>query len=302
MISDKSGILASIIVSVHGDMRLQRCLKSLTNQTINREKYEIIVIENGTNILKNISNLFEVTYLNLSQASMPAARNVGLDVANGEIVLFTDADCVVNANWVKKIVECFDTSPIELAGIGGPIKRYNPLTHVEYYGSNLVNGQNSPNYLPILPLPYIATANAAFKRKRLIEVGGFDETLLSGNDVDICYKLGLRGYNLDICPSPIVYHENRKTIQQHFTRFFKYSVYQCLLFKKYQKISNKKLILNTYPLKCFSQAFSVLPGLVLNLMKNDASSFWYAVLLMVEGFGVFLGDIYGSIKFRVLYI
>jgi GT2 family glycosyltransferase len=294
-------IHASIIIAVRGDRRIQRCLAALAHQTVEQGSYEIIVVENGTKICADVCKKAGVTYVTLEQASMPAARNMGLRRASGSIVLFTDADCVARPTWIEKMLACFEHAP-DVVGIGGAIERYDPSTIVELYGSNLVNGQKHLSYLPIMPFPYVVTGNAGFRKEPLLEIGGFDEELLSGNDVDICYKLGLKGYKISLCPGAIVAHENRKSIRQHFKRFFRYGTYQSLLFKKYQKYTRKKIVFDLYPFRCFRRALFTLPRALRLTLQKDGSLLWSAGLLVIEGAGIFFGLLYGSIKFRTFYL
>jgi hypothetical protein len=122
-------LLASVIVAVRGDARARRLLASLASQTIPRESYEVIVVENAS-------------------AGLAA---------------------------------------------GGTIVKHRPGTWAQRHAITVVDGQRSLSYLPALHLPYVAGANAGFAASALREAGGFDEELLSGNDVDACYRLGLRG-------------------------------------------------------------------------------------------------------------
>ena len=297
-----STLLGSIIISVSNDNRIQRCLDSLVNQSIDRQNYEIIVVENGSHELEDICKKYNALYVFSPKANMPAARNAGLKLAQSNNILFTDADCVAENTWIEKMICHLENSSEKIAGVGGKIKRYKPSTDVELYGGNLVDGQDNLNYLPILNLPYIATANSAFKKNILIEVQGFDDELRSGNDVDICYKIGLCGYELDICNSAIIYHENRKTAVAHYKRFYRYAFYQVLLFKKYKHIHKKDFSFNIYPYECFKKAILMLPSILKHSLKNDLSLFWISYFLIIEGMGVLIGDISGSFKFRVIYL
>lgn len=297
-----STLLGSIIIAVHNDNRIQRGLDSLVNQSIDRQNYEIIVVENGSNELEDICKKYQVIYLSFPEANMPAARNAGLNLAQTNNILFTDADCVAETTWVEKMIYHLENSDGKIAGVGGKIKRYNPSTIAELYGNNLVDGQDNLNYLPILNLPYVATANAAFKKNILIEIAGFDDELRSGNDVDLCYKIGLLGYKLDICNGAVIYHENRKTAIAHYRRFYRYAFYQVLLFKKYKPIHKKKFVFNIYPFECFKKALFMFPDIVKHIIRKDLSLFWINYFLIIEGLGVLIGDIEGSIKFRVLYL
>lgn len=154
------------------------------------------------------------------------------------------------------------------------------------------------NYLHIINYPYVVGANSAFRRNVLISIGGFDEALLSGQDVDICYKLGIKNCKISICNAAIIYHENRNTAFAHFRRFYKYSIYQALLFKKYKKITNKNILINPYPYKCLIKAMGYI---FYSIIRCDFTHAFRAYFLVIEGMGVLLGNIRGAIKFRVMY-
>jgi len=293
----------SVVVSVYKDPRIERCILSLLDQSLERNRYEIIIVESGSFSLKEFCDHNKIVYLNLQSGNLPIARNLGLKNANADIVLFTDSDCIIDHKWLEEMLNCFVKSENDIAGIGGLIKRFNPITPVELWGSNIVDGQAELNYLPILPFPYIVTANAGYRRNILLEIGGFDENLISGNDVDICYKLGLKGFKLRICSSAIVHHENRKTVKGHFKRFVHYGKYQSLLFKNYKHISKRRILITKYPFACVGRSILSLPAAIINfLLRKDSGLLWQTYLLFIEGVGLIYGGISGSIKHRVLYI
>ena len=283
---------------MRNDRRLIRTINSLKEQNIDKNKYEIIVVENGSYIFKNYPFSKEIIYFHIEEANMPKARNKGLEIAKGKYVLFTDADCVPDREWLKNILKRLSVG--DVFGVGGRIERYDPITIVQKYGSNIVNGQKSLNYLPILKYPYIAGANCGYQKEILISIGGFDEKLLSGNDVDVCYKAGLLGYKIGLTPEAIIYHENRKTIFDHFKRFFNYSQYQVLLYKKYRHIS-KWIILNPYSAKLIIKSLMKLPSGVFDCFFMKPKILFSSILNIVEAVGVFSGNIYGSLKYKVPY-
>ena len=108
-------------------------------------------------------------------------------------------------------------------------------------------GSAACSYLPALHLPYVAGANAGFMTSALREAGGFDAELLSSNDVDACYRLGLRGHQIGLAPDAVIEHDDRATVTAHFRRFYRYAVYQVLLYAKYKHVSGKRYVLDAYP-------------------------------------------------------
>jgi GT2 family glycosyltransferase len=224
-------LLASVVVAVRGDARVRRLLASLASQTVPRESYEVIVVENGSTGLAGIDGAYGITrYAHLAQGNSAAARNAGLDLARGRFLLLTDADCVARPGWIEHLTACLAGG--QMAAVGGPIVKHQPRTWAQRHAITVVDGQHKLSYLPALHLPYVAGANAGFVTNTLREAGGFDEELRSGNDVDACYRLGLRGYRVGLAPDAVIEHDDRATVTAHFCRFYRYAVYQVLLYAK----------------------------------------------------------------------
>lgn len=291
----------SIVICVAGDNRIYRLIESLLCFDNKRYITEIIIVENGSNLFEDVVNIDElIKYTNVKLKNMAHARNVGIKMASGKYILMTDADVVVDKYWVKEMLAVLQEGTY--AAVGGKIAKYQPVTWVQKYAITIVDGQNGLNYLPALHLPYIAGANVGFIASIMHDVGGYDERLLSGNDVDICYRIGLAGHSIGMAPASLVYHEDRPGLRKHFHRFRNYAVYQVLLFSIYRHISGKRFIINFYPLKRFCGGILAMPKALFYLCKGDTSVFLRAILQIVESIGVWCGQIQGSLKFRQFYI
>lgn len=291
--------LASVLVACRSDIRTYRLLHALSRQTAPPGSFEVVVVENGSGLISPEESPMPIVYDRLPQANMAAARNRGLQLARGKYVLLTDADCVPAAEWVE---QCIAALAGGAAGIGGAIERHCPLTPVQKYGSNIVGGQNQLNFLPVLPLPYVVGANSAFRRELLLKIGGFDESLKSGNDVDICYQIGLRGFRLMLVPTAIVYHDNRRGVAAHFLRFYRYALYHVALFRKYRAESGRRVIINPYPWELFGRAARAFPQAMGRLCHGDLGPLWIAFLEFVEGLGVLCGNLHGAVIYRSAYL
>jgi GT2 family glycosyltransferase len=294
-------LLASVVVAVRGDPRVRRLLASLASQTIPRESYEVIVAENGSAVLDDTDGAYGITrYTYLEQASSGAARNAGLSLARGRFLLLTDADCVARPGWIEHLTARLAAG--DVAAAGGRIVKHQPGTWAQRHAITVVDGQRSLSYLPALHLPYVAGANAGFAATALREAGGFDPELLSGNDVDACYRLGLRGHRVGLAPDAVIEHDDRATAAAHFRRFYRYAVYQVLLYAKYKHLSGKRYVLDAYPLRRALQAAAGVPGCAAGLLRGDPGPASAAVLQLIEAAGVLCGDLSGAVRFRQPYL
>lgn len=294
-------LLASVVVAVRGDGRVRRLLASLASQTVPRESYEVIVVENGSVGLADTDGAYGITrYARLAEGNSGAARNAGLDMARGRFLLLTDADCVARPGWIEHLSARLAAG--DVAAVGGAIVKHQARTWAQRHAITVVDGQRSLSYLPALHLPYVAGANAGFVASALREAGGFDEELLSGNDVDACYRLGLRGHRVGLAPDAVIEHDDRATVTAHFRRFYRYAVYQVLLYAKYKHVSGKRYVLDAYPLRRVVQAGASMPGCAARLLRGDPGPASAAVLQLIEAAGVFCGDISGAIRFRQPYL
>jgi GT2 family glycosyltransferase len=294
-------LLASIVIAVYRDPRARRLLWSLACQSVPRQVYEVIVVENGSADLADAEDAYGIVrYIHLSRANSAAARNAGLAIARGRFLLLTDADCVAEQDWIEKMTRRLADGSV--AAVGGSIRKYRPRTWTQHYAITVVNGQQKLSYLPALSLPYVAGANAGFVTAKLREAGGFDEALKSGNDVDVCYKLGLRGSHIGLAPDAVILHEDRVSVTGHFRRFHRYAVYQVLLYAKYKQLSAKRYVVDTYPLRRCAQAICSIPNCAVRLLHRDPGPALAALLQLIEAAAVLCGDIHGAFRFRQPYL
>lgn len=294
-------LLASVVVPVRADPRVRRLLGALAAQTVPAGRYEVIVIENGSSDLADVDGAYGFTrYAHLDQANRAAARNAGLRMARGLYLLLTDADCVPCPDWIDCLTAALSAG--EYAIVGGPIVKYIPRTWVQRHAITIVDGQRALSYLPALHLPYVAGANAGFITAGLRDAGGFDEDLLSGNDVDACYKLGLRGHRAGIAADALVEHDDRASVAEHCRRFYTYAVYQVLLYAKYRPVSGKRHVLDGYPFRRAAGAVRSVPACLLAVLRGDTAPALRALLQLIEAAAVLCGELSGAIKFRQLYL
>jgi glycosyltransferase involved in cell wall biosynthesis len=212
----------SVIIPVFNDgERLQLCLAVLAQQTYGRSHFEIIVIDNGSEDFDlvqtavapydNVMLIFEPT------PGSYAARNKGLALAQGDIIAFTDADCIPASDWLAQGVEQLQSTP-NCGQVIGPIEIFltNPHrpTPVELYES--ITG--FPQERLLKQGRGGVTANLFTWRSVLDVVGHFDAQLKSGGDVEWGQRVYTKGYKQVYGKSVLVQHPARSSFAELFQR------------------------------------------------------------------------------------
>ncbi len=159
----------------------------------------------------------DVKYHILPQrAPLAHSRNVGISLSTGNILAFTDDDCIVDPAWLDylylRLVSCPD-----YAGVGG---RVLPV------GDDIFSRYNTIYRLlePPGDRKALIGANCMFWKQPVVDAGLFDEyfIILGGEETALCMKLGLKGYRFGFEEKAIVYHEYRASIRDFISTFYHY--------------------------------------------------------------------------------
>lgn len=296
--------LATVVVCVRKDRRVLRLLESLTRQSLDRRRLQVVAVCSGEDVYGSALEQFDLNLVVVKTADirLPVARNIGLSHVQAPYYLTTDADCVAEPDWVARMVGRLEMAGEQFVAVGGRIKKYAEKTMVQKYGITVDDGQRSLNYLPALNLPYVTGANSGFRTDRVRAVGGYDESFFCGEDVDLCYRLGLAGGQLTVEPAATVYHEDRERLIDHYRRFRYYAIDQALLFKKYRQWSGRRWLVDDYPIRRLRDAGGTLLSGLSSIARGQWEAPQKALVTAVEAFGVLAGDLRGSWRHRVLYL
>ena len=204
--------MATVIVPVKdGTEALIKCVEALLEQDYPPERYEIIVVDNGS-VVPPARVLPQDRRLRLLEEATPgsyAARNAALGHAHGEVLAFTDADCVPDTAWLRVGVEFLCAHP-EVAMIGGQIefafRHGEPQTGAEWF--EFVEGFPQEKYIGS---GFAVTANMITRRAAFDRVGKFDGSLMSGGDADWGRRVRDAGGALWYLPECKVIHPARAT-------------------------------------------------------------------------------------------
>jgi cellulose synthase/poly-beta-1,6-N-acetylglucosamine synthase-like glycosyltransferase len=219
-------VLVSIIIPVHnGRDTIDQCIESLLSQEYPHDSYEIIVVDNNSNDnTSQVVKSYPVKLLFEKKQSAYAARNTGVRQARGDFVAFTDADCVTDPKWLFQLVNKFTNDTI--VGVAGKIKPYPNQSLVAEFLGDYIRHIN-PSITEPLSVP---GGNVAYRRKALISVGGFNDSLFGGGDVDLSWRIQVEtGGTIVYNPEAIVYHKYTSTIKGLMKQYHRYGMNEIII-------------------------------------------------------------------------
>jgi len=203
----------SVIIPYYKDFeRLLLLLEHLNNQTIQSKFWQAIVVNNDPDLPLKLPEGFSVSYcLNLLEEPTPgsyAARNKGISQAKGEILAFTDSDCLPDPDWLKNAWELFlQDSKNEIGVLTGPVPLFfkNPKSYTDAEVYEKYTGFTTESYEKE---GYAITANWFSYKSVIEEFGSFDSELKSNGDSDLSGKIS-RKYRIDYSSEIKVMHPAR---------------------------------------------------------------------------------------------
>lgn len=271
-----------IIPAYNAKDTIRDCLNALINQSINSKEYEIIVIDDGsTDITGQIIRDYPVKYIRQSNHGPASARNHGSRNSLGEILLFTDSDCLPAYNWIEEMIN--PLKELDVVAVKGVYR-----TRQRSLVARFAQLEFEERYELLKKAKYIDmvdTYSAAFRKGIFLKMGGFDESFPAANneDTDLSYRLSLKGQKMVFSPSAVVYHlrhpdTNYKYLKQKIWRGY----WRMIVYKRYPQ----KAIKDTYTPQTLK--FQIL--------------FLYSFLILLLSSVVFAKGIYFAVIFSVFFL
>ena len=189
---------------------------AIEKQKYRPENFEAIFVENGSGNFENhlsLPNWAKVLFC--ESPGSYAARNKGLESAKGELIIFTDADCVPSDCWIKVLLDSYQNMGDDTLFAGQILVRSKKKKPNIAELHDIVSGLPQGRYVS---RGYAVTANLAIPRKIFDVVGNFDERRFSGGDADFCKRALFSGYHLKYVPEAIVYHPARASWHESVTK------------------------------------------------------------------------------------
>lgn len=193
----------SIIVPVLDDEgRVGRCVEALLAQDHPRERLEIIIVDNGsTDGTRDVVSRYSVTLLLEEGARTPyIARNRGLERATGEVIAFTDADCVPRPDWITQALRALEENGADLVG-GRVAFTFSERRDAGECFDSITNLEMERN---IRERGVAKTGNLIVRRAVVDSIGTFPSQQRSGGDVWWTGQASRAGFRIVYAPDVVV--------------------------------------------------------------------------------------------------
>jgi glycosyltransferase involved in cell wall biosynthesis len=335
--------LSVIIPTYNRQKKLKLCIYSLIKQDLSAEHYEIVVVDDNStdNTYKAMEALEKdhksVQYYRLKKnLGSAAARNFGSVKANGDILVFTDSDCIAPNNFLEKINNFFMKNKDFSTLMGKEVLIFNkwPFKSLSDYYNKKQNSQKKKKKIEkLIPRAHLNSSAFAIRKDSFLSVGGYNEKFKwAGEDHDLEYHLLKNKQQIFFDPDIYVYHHKYDKIITLVNKFYNYEVAETANLKEYFnrslviKLPFNKMILKKnvnftlyiyfghfeyltlmfFLLICcpLISAIGILSYAIYVFIKTKNIKMLSSLILYeyITGAASFAGRIAGSIKYKTVYI
>jgi glycosyltransferase involved in cell wall biosynthesis len=202
--------ISVVVCAYNEEARIRRCLESLLRTGY--PHLDVIVCDDGsTDRTAAVCREFPFRLVELEHRGLGAARNAGLEAASGEIVAYLDADAWIHPEWPYHLVLSLEGDGV--IGTGGPNL---PAPDAGFVERAVAASPGGPAEVLIADdrAEHVPGCNMAFRRDRLLQIGGFDPVFrAAGDDVDICWRVLDQGDQIAFSRAAQVRHHRRNSVR-----------------------------------------------------------------------------------------
>ena len=278
----------SIIIPVKNEeMVIEKCLQSLKQLDYPINKFEVIIVDGlSADKTVEIAKNYKAKVITNHLQTVAPGRNLGFLETKGELIAFSDADCVMDKNWLKNSLQYFQDKNV--GGVGGPNfipkngSAFNQAVDLLLnLGSILSNSVHVVNLKTVKPVQSLPGCNAIYRKEALKKVMPIDEGLLTCEDAEMNYRLSQKGYKLLYTPDVFVWHHRRDYPKKFWKQIYRYAIGRLQLSKKYPRTINLTHFL-------FGLSIPIFIGLILITILFNFSYLLIALGLIVASITVIL--------------
>ena len=239
----------SVVVPVRNrPAQLEACLAALARLDYPVDRLEVIVVDDASSDdtasrATAWSGRLPLRVLRLPERVGAAeCRNRGAQVARGEILAFTDSDCLPHPSWLRELApEFVRPSVVAVGGAVVPADETSWLDRYEAVESPLTHGWEPARVQPRGAVPYLVTANMLVRRQALLAAGGFAR-IHPGEDVDLVWRLCARGGRVLYRPQGVVAHDHRDRLWPFLVRRASYASSEVVLVQRHPRYRHTTVV------------------------------------------------------------
>jgi glycosyltransferase involved in cell wall biosynthesis len=195
--------ISIIIPALNEEKMIGRCLESLAKLAFARDRFEVLVVDNGSrdktlDIANSFQDRLNLKVLQKANVRISALRNLGARAAAGDILAFLDADCLAPEDWLDRILEL---APTDGAGVLGA--NYLLPNDSTWVGRTWHLYQEAPKSGEVSHVP---AGDLIMRREDFLRLGGFDESIQTNEDYELCERARKSGMQVRAFPQIGVVH------------------------------------------------------------------------------------------------
>ncbi|MBI5186294.1 MAG: glycosyltransferase [Nitrospinae bacterium] len=229
--------LISIVIPLYNSAgTIQKTLEACLSQDLAGYETEVIVVDDGsTDGGVEAVKKYPVKIIRQENSGPASARNKGWRAAKGDIVCFTDSDCVPRRDWIAKLLEGYCSE--EVGGVGGT---YDIMNADNFLASCIheeikIRHEAQPKFVN-----YLGSFNLSYKKSVLEEVGGFNEEYkrASGEDNDLAYRVSKKGYKLSFAQDSAVAHYHPDRLFKYLRQQFRHGCWRMKIYRDHPDMAS----------------------------------------------------------------
>ena len=227
--------ISVVVCSYNGARTIRDTCEGL--RKLQYPNFEVIVVDDGSkDATAAIANEYGFRVISTENCGLSSARNTGADAAAGEIVAYIDDDAYPDPHWLTYLASTFMTT--NYAAVGGP--NIAPAGD-GWIAECVAHAPGGPVHVLLndRDAEHIPGCNMAFRKDRLINIGGFDPRFRSaGDDVDVCWRIQDQGWKIGFNPAAMVWHHRRNSLRAYWRQQKGYGHAEALLEAKWPERYN----------------------------------------------------------------
>jgi len=255
---DKESKLISVVIPVKNEGSiLGRCLNSLKKVDYPRELLEIIIADGmSKDDTRGVALRYGAAIVPNNKEVVVSGRNRGFEKARGDLIAFTDADCVFDRSWLKNSLGYF--KDVSIGGVGGLTLSPDDSSDFEKavdYIFNLAEFFKSTSHNKRLnrakEVDDIPGCNAIYRREALEKVMPIDEGFLTAEDVWMNFCIRRSGYRLILAPDVILWHYRRNSPKRFLRQAYRFAIGRTQVGKRNLKLFRALHIITGFAIPLF---------------------------------------------------